>query len=167
MKKSLFIVLVCSLLLIVVGCGIKRMEPNIKFGWIKVYVPDEFTYRPDLRGLIYSEDERQIYIKGDPYDRSEAVIIELLKQTSNFTLSEYIENTNKNLTIKYNQINKEPQIYLREKYEGHSGNTTIYSYTYMTTYNSIIYQITISGPQEKEKELDNLRETVLYSLIIG
>ena len=168
MKKYLYVSLLIGLLFIV-GCGnsIKRMEPNITFNNIKVYVPSEYAYSPELRGLIYSENERKLFIKGDYRDRSEAIIIELLKTVMNSNFDSYVETLNNNIsTVKYKKIQEEPKMYLREKYEGKSGDTIIYSYTYLTSYNNILYSITVSGPQAKEKELNELRTTVLYSLRI-
>ncbi|MBP5684702.1 MAG: hypothetical protein J6X02_05560, partial [Bacilli bacterium] len=120
MKKYLYVSLLIGLLFIV-GCGnsIKRMEPNITFNNIKVYVPSEYAYSPELRGLIYSENERKLFIKGDYRDRSEAIIIELLKTVMNSNFDSYVETLNNNIsTVKYKKIQEEPKMYLREKYEG-------------------------------------------------
>ena len=178
MKKIILSILLMGLMIAMTGCGEvakpaenkeEIVETNTKFGWSKLYVPEDFTYRPDLRGLIYSEDERKLYIKGDSEDRSTAVIIDLMQEETNLYFVQYIDKLNDNITdIKYRLIQEKPvQLFAREKYEGKSGDTIIYNYTYIAEYNSYIYKYTISGPQSKEEELNLLKEKLVKSLRMG
>ena len=176
-KKIISCLFILLTLFAITGCASRKEETkepsvvaNTKFGWSKVYVPNEYAYRPDLRGLIYSEDERKLFIKGDPYDRSDAIIIDLMMEEYN----DYIENyvNAKNSSIKddntYKLIKEKPaKLFAREKYEGQSGDTVIYNYTYISKYNDYIYLYTISGPKSKESELNTLKTSFLNSWEMG
>lgn len=175
MMKKIFLSL-CTIIgvLVLTGCikpqevlQEKKVEPNVSMGWISVYVPIEFEYRADLRGLIYSEDERRIFVKGDPQDRSTAVIVDLIKVETDDNIKDYVEKVDSNIEVKYKKIKEDPIVYLRNKYEGKSGDTVIYNYTYLTNYNDYIYSITVSGPQDKETELNKIKDDILVSLKVG
>lgn len=145
-----------------------KLVANTKFNAIKMYIPIEYDYKPDLRGLAYTADERKLFIKGEPTDRSEAIIVDLIKQKLEGSLSDYVEKVNKNLTdVKYAKLKDEPLIYVREKYQGKSGETIIYNYTYFVSYDGYLYMITVSGPQSKEAELNTLKGNILDTLKVG
>ena len=180
MKKKIISCLFILLALIsITGCASKKEEKeskkdsvvaNTKFGWSKVYIPVGYIYRPDLRGLIYTEDQRKLFIMGEPDDRSEAIIIDLIMEEYN----DYIENyvNTKNSSIKddntYKLIKEKPaKLFAREKYEGKSGDTVIYNYTYISKYYDYIYLYTISGPKSKESELNTLKTNFLNSWEMG
>ena len=181
-KKIVLSLLIALSLFIVTGCekvkenngSINNATPtptatpvtaNIAFGSIKSYVPTDFEYRPDLRGLIYSENERKLYIKGNPEDRSEAIIVDLMKQAISDDLDTYVERVNKNLKdVYYVKIKDKPLVYIREKYQGKSGDTIIYNYTYFCEYRNYLYTITISGPQKSETDLNTIKDNILKTL---
>ena len=184
MKKRLFTILFILLLcFVLVGCeneeetsnqttneGTSKsvVEANFKFGWVKFYMPEGYDYHPELRGLIYSEDTRQIYSKGDPSDRSTVIIIDLIKQEYNDYIENYVNKLNENLGDNgYKLKSEKPKLFLREKYEGKSGETIIYNYTYLTKFNDYIYTITVSGPQSSEKELEEIVLNIRKSIIVG
>ena len=185
MKKKLLLSLLLVLsLFIFIGCSKEEtnngeegngsanketVEANFKFGWVRLYMPSSgYEYRPDLRGLIYTEDQRKLYIKGDPNDRSEAIIIDLMQEQYNDYLENYINAKNANLGDDGWKLKSEkPKYFAREKYEGKSGDTVIYNYTYITKFNDYVYTITVSGPQKYENDLNDLTSKIKKSLIVG
>ena len=181
MKKIILSVVLIVSALFITGCEINinvndntndnntpKLVANTKFNAIKMYIPIEYDYKPDLRGLAYSADERKLFIKGEATDRSEAMIVDLIKQKLEGSLSDYVEKINKNLPdVKYTKLKDEPLVYVREKYQGKSGKTIIYNYTYFVSHEGNLYMITVSGPQSKEAELNTLRGNILDTLIIG
>lgn len=183
-KKMLLSILLVLSLFIVTGCGNKEennntiddnggkeskvVEANTSFGWIKLNIPSDYEYHPELRGLIYSESDRKLFIKGDANDRSTAIIIDLMQQQYNNYLENYIEILNENLGDNgYKLKSEKPKYFFRDKYEGKSGDTVIYNYTFITKYENYIYTITVSGPQSKENELNDMISNIKKSIKVG
>lgn len=184
MKKILFSLLII-ISVVLTGCEItykekepakkedkkeeKKLYANRKIGGVYYYVPLDFTYHPELRGLIYDEDSRKIFIKGDVNDRSEAVIIDAIIEGKYDDFDAHIKDLNDKIKdgTKYVLVKENPKIYGREKFKGKSGETTIYNYTYLAYYNGYLYSITVSGPESKESELNTLKTNILDIIKVG
>lgn len=145
------------------------VQPNTTMGYIKIYVPSDFTYRPDLRGLIYTENQRKLFVKGDPNDRSTAVIIDITAEEFNTHRDVYINKKNENIKDgnTYKLKSEKPVLYFRDKFEGKSGNTVIYNYSYIVLYENTAYNIIVSGPSTAETELLKLKDDIKASLKVG
>ena len=177
-KKIVLSLLVIVMILGVTGCGKKKEEEkkeeipqivaNQELGWIKYYVPTDFVYQPDLKGLAYTDNDRKIYTKGDYKDRNSVIIIDVIKQELNENLDDYIIKLNNNITgSQYIKTSDTPVIYSRERYEGKANEIVIYNYTYLAVYNGSLYNITVSGPLSSDDELYSLKSNILNTLVIG
>lgn len=189
-KKALLSLLLILSLFLITGCGKKKEEPapqpepdpepvvetpqiaaNQELGWLQYYVPEEYTYQPDLRGLAYEENDRKIYTKGNYYDRNDVIIIDVVKieLSDSITFDEYVGSVNNYITgdNKYIKTSATPAIYAREKYEGKANDVLVYNYTYLTWYNGYVYNLTISGPISRDDEMYTLKMDILDNLIVG
>ena len=172
MKKYLLGLLSILLIITITGCGnslFKEKEANVKIGAIKLYVPEELKYSPELRGLIYEESERKLFIKGDAYDRSEAIIVDITLNPTTMSFSDYVERLNKNLSdndVKYvrGSIGKMPA-FKREKYTvTNTSGIELYYSNYLIYENNITHQIIITGPKKMQKELDTMMDDIVNSI---
>ena len=188
-KKALLSLLLILSLFLITGCGKKKEEPvaqpdpepepivepqitaNQELGWLQYYVPEEYTYQPDLKGLAYEENDRKIYTKGDYNDRNDVIIIDVVKieLSDSIVFDDYVTNINNYITSdnKYIKTSDTPAIYAREKYEGKANDVLVYNYTYLTWYNGYVYNLTISGPISRDDEMYTLKMDILDNLIIG
>ena len=139
-KKILFSFLIILMVIVLVGCGKKEdkepivtptstptpaptpIEGNTRVGYLRFYAPSDYTYRADLRGLAYGENEKKVYIKGD-YENNVTGVIYLISalEFSNKDVKEYIDSVNTKLTdndVKFSlQTNsKNQEVYVRENY---------------------------------------------------
>ena len=177
-------VFILSLLLIVflfalVGCSTKTEETksgekqeileiatNTFVGYLKYYVPEDFTYRADLRGLAYSEDLKKVHIKGD-YESDPDNVISVVAYVSNEGkgAKQYTDEINEKLSdedVKYEikPNGKIIEIYARENYEI-NGKV---NYAYIADKYEEIYVVNIVGPKEKAEEISQLANEIYSSL---
>ena len=168
-RKNLFISLLFIVLcLVVTGCGEQNIKANQSVSLLEFYVPKDFKNRTDLRGLIYTDDTRKIFAKGDTNDYNTFIYIDVLKQANPNSLDDYINNVNKNsLTDKDVKFvikeNSKLYIFGREGYETMQENVTINNYAYITYIEGFNYTITISGAKNN-KEVETIARNVLSSL---
>ena len=158
--------------LIITGCGCskeEKVEANQNVSELKYYVPSTYKNRSDLRGLIHTDDSRKIFAIGDTDDYSTFIYIDVIRQVNENELKDYIDNINtNNLTaedVKFENMNHDKlEVYGRMGYETQQGDIMIINYAYLTKINNSIYTITISGPKEKNKEVEKLAKNVLSTL---
>ena len=176
MKKKSLLLSFCVLCLVIFvsGCGngsIKYHEPNKEVGNIKYYVPNDYKYREDLRGLFYSDDNRKVYAKGDTTDYSSFYYIDMIKSKSNNQkLKDYMESINTN-NLKENDVkfikfdNKNMEVYERAGYVTKKGDVEIVNYAYIIQIDDdYFYGLTISGPKSNQKEVEETAKSSAYSL---
>ncbi len=183
MKKKVFLsLLIIISIFMVTGCGKKEEQPqeepqeevpqvkvNQELGWIQYYIPDDFTYQPDLRGLAYTDNDRKIYTKGDYENRNDVIIVDVTRQDLDADFDSYIYKINSFITGDnvYTKTSEYPAIYSRERYEGKVDDVVVYNYTYLTWYENFVYNISISGPTGKDFELGTLKTDILDTLVVG
>ena len=184
-KKVLLSVIVFICVFMLVGCSSKdgkkeeivvtntptpqEKEGNTKVGYLRFYAPIDYTYRPDLRGLMYAESEKKVYIKGDyENDSSNAIYLIAYVETMNKTAQEYVNEINNKLSdqdVKYimKSSNKMNEIYVRENYVINGA----VNYAYIIGKSGDIYVVNIKGPQDKDNEILELANDVFESLFIS
>ena len=183
MKKKLFIIFVLFISLFMIsGCSQKNekssenntskeesVEPNNTVGYLKFYVPDDFQYDPDLRGLAYAENEKKVFIKGDYYsDPYNVVSLVVYVNNAGMGAKAYADSINENLTdedVKYSlkSNNKITEIYAREDYViGDEVN-----YAYIMDYGGYIHIVNIRGPKDKKDEMVVLLKKLFPSLVFN
>lgn len=167
--KILLFILIC---LIITGCGCTvedKGEPNQRVSLLGFYAPSNFKNRSDLRGAIYTDNDRKIFAKGDTNDYSTFIYIDVIKQAKDKELSEYIDSINTN-NLKEGDVkfikkeHKTLEVYAREGYETQQGNIDIINYAYITTIDNDYYFVTITGPKDSQSEVKDLATKVLLSL---
>jgi hypothetical protein len=170
MKKRIsFIILLVIACFIITGCGSKKIETNQSVSLLQFYVPEDFQSRTDLRGLIYNDDTRKVFGKGDNTDYSTFMYIDVIKQVSYVDLDTYISNVNNN-NLKDGDVkfikknNSELPVYGRDGYETTQGTIEIINYAYITNIEGSNYTITISGPNNKKEEVATLAINILNTL---
>ena len=174
MKKKTFyllLVFISIACLYITGCGCERYTPNQQVSKLKYYVPKDFKSRSDLRGLIYNDDTRKIFAKGDVDDYSTFMYIDVIKQAKTIELKDYINDINNNNlkddNIKFNKKDKSNlEVYERVGYKTQQGKIDIINYAYITAIDNYYYTITISGALDKNIEVNSLAEKVSSSLEI-
>lgn len=176
MRKIIAIsIIVIIALLVLTGCGSVAEQKsnytdtsaNTTIGYIKLYIPSDYTYRPDLRGLMYTESESKQFVKGNANDRSSSIIIDIMVEDMMLDQEMYINTVNENLGENiYKLVSQNPIIYYRDKYEGENGTVTIYNYAFKIIYNNSIHTITISGPSTMEEDLIVLKNNIKDSFKI-
>ena len=176
MKRKLLVIAFVLFMFLVVGCGNNvNIEPNNEkvnvignttVGYLKYYVPDDYTYRPDLRGLANSEQEKKVHMKGD-YDNDPSNVIVLIVNAANVNMgsSQYVGNINEKLSdedIKYTikPNGKIIEIYAREDYVI---NNKV-NYAYIMDYAGYLHVVNIQGPEDKKEEITKLAKEVYASL---
>ena len=175
MKKVniiLSITIICLFTLIISGWKKNNEESvtNQKVGAIKYFVPNDYLYRKDLKGLFYSEDNRKIFAKGDTNDYNTFYYIDMIKSDSNGKqLSDYISDVNtKNLKdsdVKFKKINNENvEVHGREGYITKQGTIELINYAYITQVDDSFYTLTISGPKSNQKEIEELAKKISTSM---
>ena len=168
---SIFLCICCFF-----SIGCKKEEPegitaNQKVGSVKYYVPKDYEYRKDLKGLLYSEDERKVFAKGNTTDYNTFYYIDMIKNNSNGKkLSDYISDVNsKNLKdgdVKFKKIDNENlEVYGREGYIIKQNNIETINYAYITQADDFFYGLTISGPKANQKEVEEIAKSSANSLI--
>ena len=175
MKKKIIVSLLLILLLTGCGCSIKTNTKNDKpyhlptstsVGYLYYYVPADFTYRPDLRGFLYNENEKKVYMKGD-YENDPDNVISMVVHVENMNKSakQYAGEINEKLsdidvkyTIKSNELITE--IYARENYV--IGNAV--NYAYILDKEGYIHILNIKGPKDKADEIAKIVYDIYYSL---
>ena len=182
--KKLFIGLLTLLLVIsFTGCGTKKneanknskkpsireVEGNTRVGALLYYVPKDYKYRPDLRGLIYSENEKKVHVYGDyENDPNNCIYLIAVVENKRMELFEYAQSVNGKLsdddvkfTLKMNS--KKSELFAREKF--------VYkeqiNYDYLLGYAGDIYTVNIRGPKDKETEMKSLARDLYNSLYIS
>ncbi len=145
-----------------------EIEGNTQVGYLRFYVPSDYTYRTDLRGLAYSESQKKVYIKGD-YENNPNGVIYLISalEYTNTDVKEFVDKVNNNLsdndikfTLKTNS--KKQEVYARENYII-SGNL---NYAYIVGLNGDVYVVNVKGPQDKSSEITALATNVFESLYV-
>ncbi len=175
MKKNIKIIVImfCFGCILLTGCGkadVKKQEANQSVSNIKYYVPNDYKLRNDLRGILYNDESRKVFAKGDKNDYSSFEYIDMIKTKSDGkSLLEYIDEVNtKNLKdgdVKFFKINhSELEIYGREGYMTKQGDIEIINYAYLIAYQDDYYGLTISGPNSKKDELKSLSNEIIESL---
>ena len=148
----------------------RKTEPNMKLGVLWFYVPkSEFTYRPDLRGLAYSEDEKKVFLEGD-YENDPDNVISIVVYSSNMGMgaNQYTNQINSNFTdqdVKYVMKKNDNiiEIYAREAYV--IGNNVNYAYNVDKA--GLIYVVNIKGPNTKFDEISKLAIDIHSSLLFS
>lgn len=176
MKKKILLTLFIILsILTLSACGKKQNDsivditPNQMVGELNYYVPVDYLYNPELRGMIYTENERKIYSSTDMNDTAEVIYIDAFVSPINVTFEEYIENVNTNNLsaddIKFNSTsNNKINVYERAGYIFVKENVERLNYAYITYKNNNIYTITLSGPRTKEESITSLAKEIFSSL---
>ena len=148
----------------------RKTEPNMKLGLLWFYVPkSEYTYRPDLRGLAYTEDEKKVFIKGDyETDPDNVISIVVYAQNLGKGAKQYTDEINSRFTEKdvfytMKKNDKIVEIYARENYV--IGNNT--NYAYMVDKDGLIYVVNIKGPNSKSSEISKLASDIHSSLLFS
>ncbi len=186
-KKILYSLITFVLVFSLIGCGKKEepkkeeqkqeqeetsrlAEPNMKVGLLWFYVPKkEFTYRDDLRGYIYTEDQKKVFIKGD-YENDPDNVISIVVYSENVGKGEkqYTDEINAKFTEKdvfytMKKNSKIIEIYARENYV--IGNNV--NYAYIVDKAGLIYVINIRGPKDKSSEISKLATDIHSSLLFS
>ena len=176
MKKNIKIIsiLLFTSLLFITACGkkdeIKKVEPNQNVSSIKFYVPTDYQSRADLRGLLYTDNERKVFAKGDTSDYNTFYYIDMKKDSNNGqTLDDYINyiNTNnlKEADVKFVKYNNEHlTVYAREGYGTRNSNVNIINYAYITEIDNFFYALTVSGPKDNQNEIETIAKESANSL---
>jgi len=173
MKRGLkYLILFIISCIVITGCSCskeEKVEANQNVSELKYYVPSTYKNRSDLRGLIHTDDSRKIFAIGDTNDYSTFIYIDVIRQVTESELSDYINNINtKNLQetdVKFENMNHDKLVvYGRNGYETQQGDIMIINYAYLTKINNGLYTITISGPKDKNNEVEKLAKNVLSTL---
>ncbi len=178
MKKKLFLLLIIALLF-VVGCNNTNKiqeevkEANTMVGSLKYYVDPTYEKHSELIGIIYNDNTRKIYVKGNANDYNDAIFIDTYVVNTPYSLTSYIENVNNNLSDKDVKITYLKDIILekgtssvfaRENFILNNNNVETLNYAYFTSKDGVIYTISIHGPNTKSDEIKNVAKDVLSSL---
>lgn len=186
MKNKFICVLLTVMFFILVGCdkkdekiqntvistptnNVTSVEPNAKVVYLRFYAPMNYTYRPDLRGLAYSEEEKKVYINGDyENDPNSVIYLIVAKEYQNKDISEFVNEVNNKLSdndVKFGmrKNSKKQEVYARENYTING----IINYAYLVGKSGDIYVVNIKGPQDKQQEIDQLAKNVYDSLLIS
>ena len=176
MKKVFLSFLSIISILLITGCGskeikenkeeVKQVEPNTKVGYLNFYAPLDFDYRKDLKGLLYSENEKKVYIKGD-YENDFDNVIYLISvvEKQNMGGKQYIDSVNSRLSendVKFvlKSNGKIIEIYSRENYV----IGTNVNYAYITEKDGYIHTVNIKGPKDKSDEISKIANDIYLSL---
>lgn len=145
------------------------VEGNTRVAYLLFYAPNDYTYRPDLRGLAYDENNKKVYIKGD-YENDSANVIYIITalEFQNKNVDQYIEEVNTKLADKdvkfvLKNNSKNTKVYARESYV--IGNNI--NYAYILGKSGDIYVVNVKGPQDKTSEIAELASNVFKSLYIS
>ena len=173
MRKKIFVLLSIFTLS---ACGNKQqeniiadVEPNQRVGELNYYVPSDYIYNPDLRGLVYTEDERKIYSSTDMDIVNDVIYIDAFVSSINTTIESYIENVNTNnlsdTDVKFILTNNQKiDVYERAGYIFVKDNVERINYAYITYKNNKLYTVTLSGPRTMEEDVKSIAQTLLASL---
>ena len=180
MKKNYIKLLSITLFITIIllnGCSKKGdtekvddIKPNQSVSSITFYVPDDYKVRNDLRGLIYTDETRKVFAKGETSDYSTFYTIDMLRENSNNQkISEFINNVNSNnlkeADVKFNKYNNDKlEVYGREGYINKSNGVERANYAYYTQIDTYFYVVTISGPKNNQQEIEKLAKQVANSL---
>ena len=184
MKKLLIGLLTLLLVISFTGCGTKKneantndnnkksireVEGNTRVGALLYYVPGTYKYMPELRGLIYNENEKKVHVYGDyENDKDNCIYLIAVAENKRMELFEYAQSVNSKLSdddIKFSvkMNSKKSEIFAREKYVI---NGKI-NYAYILGYAGDIYTVNIQGPKDKETEMKSLARDLYNSLYIS
>ena len=143
-----------------------NVEVNASVGYLYFYAPKDYTYRSDLRGLAYREDEKKVYIKGDyENDPDNVIVIVIHVENMNKGAKQYADEINNKLSesdVKYvmKSNGQITEIYARENYV--IGNNV--NYAYITDQAGYIHIVNIKGPKDKSDEIANVVNEIYSSL---
>lgn len=148
---------------VIIDDGIK---PNQSVSELKVYIPTDFNYELNLKGMGYTENDRKVFSKGNREDNNDVIYIDIIKTYSPMEFKNYINELNKSFEeedIKYT-IKDQTKIYARENYITISNEIEIVNYEYLVNINGYVYSITIKGPKVKEDEIKSLVNQIYDSI---
>ena len=146
---------------------------NTNVSNLKYYVPEDYQIHNELRGLLYTENTRKVYAKGDVSNNNDAIYIDTYIEQTQQDLISFVENANKNLNEKDVKItffkdiilNKgTASVFARENYVLKKNGVETLNYAYFTYNNGNIYTVNIHGPNAKSDEIKNLAKEVVGSL---
>ena len=172
MKKTVAgILIIVALLFVLTGCGSEEekkdiIEANEKVGVLSFYVPEEFSYRKDLRGLMYDESQKKVFVNGDyNNDPDNTIVLVAYYETIGKDAKQYTDEINAKLSnteIKYEikSNGKITDIYAREKYK--SGKKT--NYAYILDKDEKVYVVNVVGPKDKAEQIAIYARKVFSSL---
>lgn len=172
LKIILILLFVCSMY----GCNKKEsnieisnsVKPNQKVGLLNYYVDKNYEYKPELRGMLYTENDRKIFINGDINDPNDVIVIDTMSSFLSQGMKEYINSINKKITdeeIKYSLERENGlEIYKRENYITVNNDIEIVNYSYMINIDSYNHIINIYGPKTKSEEINKIVNDLLLSL---
>lgn len=176
-KKILLFLLMFVALFTITGCGSgsnneeqeETVTANTRVGYLNFYAPEDYNYNPELRGLIYSENERKIYSKGDVNDYSDVIFVDVYVDSFTGSLKEYVETVNNKLsdkdvkfTLKSNKSISE--LYAREDYTLTKNGVERVNYAYLVAQEKYIHAVSINGPKTKSDEVKTLARKIGSSL---
>ena len=180
--KKIFLTLLIVVTLFLTGCNNKKENTNengnnnetkrrtheianTDIGYIQFYVPWDFDYKPELRGLMYNENERKIYTK---YDK-DTIYIDAYIESYEGSVEKYIEEVNSKLTSKdvaYKFIYfNTTEIYGRENYSSTKNGVEMLNFSYVCNVGGYSHIISIWGPKSKSSEIQEISKDVLLSIV--
>ena len=164
MKKFIFKLFIIFIF-ILTGCGSNYMKANTSLGEIEYYVPETFTSRQELIGLLYNDDTRKIFASDND------IFIDVIKNNISISLDEYVDNINKNLSekdVRYSIVKEIVQNKILYKVFGRENyliNGRI-NYVYFISCNNYLYTISVHGSKNNGDEVTKVAKDVLTSLIL-
>ena len=155
MKKVLFVVFLFLILITCNGC--KKEEvltpstiiTNQTVNYLKFFIPDDFEYLPDNRGMLYTEnDSNRIYIDivTTYLPKSITKYITELNNSLEEDDIKYVEKTNdKGLTI-----------YAREKFITTSNELEYINYVYIINIDGYNHVVSVNGLNSSSQEIEKV-----------
>lgn len=170
--KKIFIVVLCFICIFLTACGknLKKVEPNQNLSDIKYYVPSDYKKNDTLRGMLYNDETRKLFAKGDISDYNSFYYVDMMKTNSNGKkLDDYINEVNtmnlKDGDIKFSKFdNDKLSVYERSGYETKNGDIKIINYAYITQIGDSFYGLTISGPKKDQDSIKEIAKMSAYSM---
>lgn len=166
--KRKFLLLIIITIFVLTGCGNKNTKnvANNSVGDLNFFVPTNYEYREELKGLAYTENEKKVFVKGIFDDFNDAIFINVYTIKSDDSLKKYIETLSSGDDVEFslNSNNNISDIYSRENYFGKQHGVDIVLYMYICKKDNYIYMVNISGPKTKNDEVSNTAYDVYSSL---
>ena len=167
MKKVLFVVFLFLILITCNGC--KKEEvltpstiiTNQTVNYLKFFIPDDFEYLPDNRGMLYTENDRKIFSKKLSEDDNDKIYIDIVTSYLPKSITKYITELNNSLEeddIKYVEKTNDKglTIYAREKFITTSNELEYINYVYIINIDGYNHVVSVNGLNSSSQEIEKV-----------